>query len=58
MRSATGPTSEATRLRISSAALLVKVMARMAKGDRPFLAHQPGDAVRSAPVSCPTRRRQ
>ena len=36
MRSATGPTSAATRLRISSAALLVKVMARMAKGDIPF----------------------
>src|SRR5918997_7052773 len=33
MRSATGPTSAATRAFISSAALLVKVMARTSKGD-------------------------
>ena len=32
---ATGPTSSATRLRISSAALLVKVMARIADGRTP-----------------------
>src|SRR6516164_6420997 len=35
IRSATGPTSRATRWRISSAALLVKVMARISNGEIP-----------------------
>ncbi len=35
MRSATGPTSTQRRRRISSAALLVKVIAKISKGDTP-----------------------
>src|SRR5713101_7049431 len=35
MRCATGPTSATTRCRISSAALLVKVMARISNGETP-----------------------
>ena len=42
---ARGPTSRAMRSRISPAALLVKVMARMASAGDPGLADQPRDAV-------------
>ena len=45
MALARGPTSAATRSRISAAALLVKVMARIWPGCDATLAEQPGDAV-------------
>ena len=46
---ATGPTSASTRWRISSAALLVKVMARMRNGLTPSLVDQVGDAMGEHP---------
>ena len=47
--SATGPTSARTRERISSAALLVNVMARMRKGLTPSSVIEVGDAVGEHP---------
>ena len=47
--SATGPTRAATRSFISSAALLVKVMARISKGETPRSRDEVGDAVGEDP---------
>ncbi len=46
---ATGPTSAATRCFISSAALLVKVMARISNGRHAQVADEVGDAVGEHP---------
>ena len=47
--SATGPTNAPTRVFISSAALLVNVMARISNGLMPWSLDQVGDAVREHP---------
>ena len=47
--SATGPTSAPTRSFISSAALLVNVMARISNGADAMVADEVGDAVREDP---------